>query len=469
MPVSAGRRRLTGETPLYVCADRSRLLRILPVVLLASLVTACSTLGYYSQSASGQLGVMARRQPVEDLIRDPATDPQLRHRLQTVQAIRRFASDALALPDNGSYTLYADIERPYVVWNVFAAPELSLELQTWCYPFAGCVAYRGYFDEQAAQHFAGQLRRQGLDVYTGGVAAYSTLGWFDDPVLSTVIDYSEARLAGLIFHELAHQQLYVPGDTAFNESFATAVELAGVDAWLEQRGDAGAARAYHRQHARRSAFHALVAESRRQLQQAYAADSTAAEKRAEKQRLIADLRTRYAAARHEWGGDGDFDGWFAGDLNNARLAATAAYREYLPAFQRLLRDAGGDFAAFYAAAAEIGELPREARSRRLQVPAVDGGQVRVRLLLQPLDPDHLVATDGEDDGKFPPLALLDPLSDPRIQRTGNDIALAGFTAIAHDLELAVPDLDQRGSERRLGAWTDGCRHTPTSSTMKRIR
>jgi predicted aminopeptidase len=340
--------------------------RILAVLLLVALVTACSTLGYYSRSASGQLGVMARRQPVEDLIRDPATDPQLRHRLQTVQSIRRFASDALALPDNGSYTLYADIERPYVVWNVFAAPELSLELQTWCYPFAGCVAYRGYFDERAAERFANKLRRQGLDVYTGGVAAYSTLGWFDDPVLSTVIGYSEARLAGLIFHELAHQQLYVPGDTAFNESFATAVELAGVDAWLEQRGDAGAARAHRRHHARRSAFHALVAESRRQLQRAYAADSTDAEKRAEKQRLIADLRARYAAARRDWGAAGDFDAWFAGDLNNARLAATAAYREYLPGFQRLLQDSGGDFAAFYAVAADIGALPEENRVRRLQ-------------------------------------------------------------------------------------------------------
>jgi predicted aminopeptidase len=374
--------------------------RILLLLLLATLATACSTLGYYSQSASGQLGVMARRQPVEDLIRDPATDPQLRHRLQTVQSIRRFATDALALPDNGSYTLYADIERPYVVWNVFAAPELSLELQTWCYPFAGCVAYRGYFDKQAAERFASKLRRQGLDVYTGGVAAYSTLGWFDDPVLSTVIDYSEARLAGLIFHELAHQQLYLPGDTAFNESFATAVELAGVDAWLQRRGDAGAARAYRREHARRSAFHALVAGSRQLLQQAYAADSTDEKKRAEKRRLIADLRARYAAVRRDWGGAGDFDAWFAGDLNNARLAATAAYREHLPAFQRLLQENGGDFAAFYAAAAGIAAMPEDNRIRRLQSLAGTGGQARPSLL-RTLDPDPLVSADREADGAPP--------------------------------------------------------------------
>jgi predicted aminopeptidase len=366
MSASAGQRPATGSIPLSACADCRRLpaaLLLLAAVLLGS---ACATLDYYSQSAAGQLGVMARRQPVDELIGDPATDPQLRDRLQTVQAIRRFASEALALPDNRSYTLYADIGRPFVVWNVFAAPELSLELETWCYPFAGCVAYRGYFAEADAQRFADGLRGQGYDVYTGGVAAYSTLGWFDDPVLNTVIGLDEARLAGLIFHELAHQQLYVPGDTAFNESFATAVELAGVAAWLVQRGDAAADAEYRRFHARQQAFHALLARARERLRAVYAEGLGEDDMRREKQRLIERLRRDYAAMKRDWGGADDFDGWFAADINNAQLAATAAYREHLPAFRALLRQTGGDYTAFYARAAAIGRLPAEARAGELR-------------------------------------------------------------------------------------------------------
>lgn len=366
MSASAGQRPATGSIPLSACADCRRLpaaLLLLAAVLLGS---ACATLDYYSQSAAGQLGVMARRQPVDELISDPATDPQLRDRLHTVQAIRRFASAVLALPDNSSYTLYADIGRPFVVWNVFAAPELSLELKTWCYPFAGCVAYRGYFAEADAQRFADGLREQHYDVYTGGVTAYSTLGWFDDPVLNTVIGLDEARLAGLIFHELAHQQLYVAGDTAFNESFATAVELAGVAAWLVQRGDTVADGEYRRFHARQQAFHALVARTREGLQAGYASGLGEDDKRREKQRLIARLRRDYAAMKRDWGGADDFDGWFAADINNAQLAATAAYREYLPAFRALLRQTGGDYAAFYARAADIGRLPAGARARELR-------------------------------------------------------------------------------------------------------
>ena len=366
MPASARLRLLTGRTPLSVCADSRCIRCVLLLAAVAALMTACATLGYYTQSASGQLDVMSRRQPVDELIDDPATDPGLRRKLKAVTEIRHFASDMLALPDNGSYTLYADIGRPFVVWNVFAAPELSLELKTWCYPFAGCVAYRGYFSEADAGRFASDLRQQGYDVYSGGVTAYSTLGWFDDPVLNTVIDFSEARLAGLIFHELAHQKLYVAGDTAFNESFATAVELAGVEAWLAQRDDAGASRDYRRFHERQAAFYALVAQTREQLLAVYASDISDSEKRQEKQRLIGAMRAGYAAMKRDGGGESNYDAWFARDINNAQLAATAAYREYLPAFQQLLQQAAGDFETFYSLAAEIGRLPVEARSRRLR-------------------------------------------------------------------------------------------------------
>jgi predicted aminopeptidase len=357
----------------------------LRVVLFAGVLLfsiSCSTLGYYSQSVSGQLGVMAKRQPVDELISDPGTDPQLKQRLVTVQAIRRFASDTLALPDNRSYTLYADIGRPFVVWNVFAAPELSLELKTWCYPFAGCVAYRGYFARADAAAFAKRLREQGYDVYSGGVKAYSTLGWFDDPVLNTVMEYSEARLAGLIFHELAHAQLYVADDTAFNESFATAVELAGVDAWLAQQGDAGAAREYREFHARQAAFHELVARTRGQLVAVYASDIDDEGKRREKQRLIGEMGERYADLKRGWGGEGDFDAWFAADINNAQLAATSAYREYLPAFRQLLHQSDGDYARFYRAAEEIGALPAGERRRRLLALADAGSSGQQAATLQ---------------------------------------------------------------------------------------
>lgn len=343
-----------------------RFLPALLVVTAAVFTTACATLDYYSQSVSGQLEVMERRQSIAGLVEDPATAPELKHKLETVTEIRRFASSVLALPDNDSYTLYADIQRPFVVWNVFAAHELSLKLKTWCYPFAGCVAYRGYFSEADAKNFANGLREQGYDVYYGGVTAYSTLGWFNDPVLNTVIDFSEARLAGLIFHELAHQQLYVAGDTAFNESFATAVELAGVDAWLAQRGDAVASREYHRLHKHQTAFYQLVAHTREQLLAVYATDISDVDKRREKQRLITELRADYAGVKQGWDGDDRFDAWFAGAINNAQLAATAAYREYLPAFQLLLQQAGGNFSTFYAVVAELAELPAGERAARLQ-------------------------------------------------------------------------------------------------------
>ena len=353
-------------------ARRNTWARLLLVCGLLLITGSCTTLGYYSQSASGQLEVMARRQPVDELINDPGTDPALKRKLITVQAIRRFASESLALPDNSSYTLYADIGRPFVVWNVFAAPELSLELKTWCYPFAGCVAYRGYFARADAVSFADELRAQGYDVYSGGVKAYSTLGWFDDPVLNTVVNYSEARLAGLIFHELAHQQLYVAGDTAFNESFATAVELAGVEAWLALRNDAPAALEYRHFYARQSSFHELLAQYRKRLLAVYASDMSDGEKRRDKQRLLDEMRDSYAGLKRGWGGEGDFDAWFDADINNAQLAATATYREYLPSFRRLLTQSGGNYAMFYARAAELGALPADERRERLQALANAG-------------------------------------------------------------------------------------------------
>ena len=345
----------------------------LAVVWLALVTSACATLGYYSQSISGHLNVMQRRQPIEDLLDSGTISTELKARLSAAQSMRRFASTVLGLPDNGSFTRYADLERPYAVWNVFAAPELSLELNEWCYPFAGCVTYRGYFSEAKARAQAGQLRVQGYDTYYGGVAAYSTLGWFDDPLLNTVTGYRDARLAGLIFHELAHQQLYIPGDTLFNEGFATAVEHAGVRRWLEQQADPAMTSDYatHRRH--QQAFHALVARTRAQLEQVYAGELPDSDKRRLKKQYLEAMRAEYARQRQSGDVDSNYDAWFAGELNNARLGAVNTYRAYVPLFEGLFANCGGDFSVFYQRAAAIGAVPGPQRLERLRQAAAATG------------------------------------------------------------------------------------------------
>jgi predicted aminopeptidase len=300
---------------------------------------------------------MQRSQPVEDLLESDTTSPELKVRLSAAQAMRRFASSELGLPDNGSFTRYADLERPYAVWNVFAAPGLSLELKTWCYPFAGCVMYRGYFSEDKARIQALQLKSLGYDTYYGGVAAYSTLGWFDDPLLNTVTGYSDTRLAGLIFHELAHQQLYIPGDTLFNEGFATVVEHAGVQRWLEQLGDPVKTSDYMAQRRYQEAFHALVAGTRALLEEVYASELPDSDKHRLKKQHLDAMRAGYVRLQQSGDMDSRYDAWFAGELNNAKLGSVNAYRAYVPLFKGLLANAGGDLAVFYRRAAEIGALP----------------------------------------------------------------------------------------------------------------
>jgi predicted aminopeptidase len=339
------------------------------LLLMASMafwLGACSTLGYYAQTVSGQMDVLRRRQPITQLLQDESQTPELRDKLETVVRIRRFASTVLKLPDNGSYTSYVQLGRRYAVWNVFAAPEFSLQLREWCFPVAGCVRYRGYFRESAALDYARGLAAAGFDTYVGGAAAYSTLGWFDDPVFSSLIGFSDARLAGVIFHELAHQQLYIEDDTAFNEGFAMTVELEGVAVWLQSNADAAEAVEYAAFLARQDDFVALVKQTREQLQSLYESDATRAEKRREKARLFAAMGSAYLSLKRGWGSYDGYDAWFADGLNNAKLAAVGTYRDYVPWFHRLFQQAGGDFAAFYRTAAAIGALPKDQRLERLQ-------------------------------------------------------------------------------------------------------
>lgn len=342
-------------------------LGVAALALLAA--TGCSSLdgpGYYWQTAVGHLDLMWRARPLPEVIADPATPEALRARLRRAQEIRAFASRELGLPDNRSYAAYADLGRPFVLWNVFATPELSLRLQQWCFPVAGCVSYRGYYDQGNAESFAGRLRAQGLEAHVGGVPAYSTLGWFDDPLLSTFVNQPETELARLIFHELAHQLLYVQHDTTFNESFATAVEEAGVERWLAARADPQLERAYREQVRRRAEFVAMLRRAKDRLQALYASDTTDDAKRAGKAAAFAELRDEYARLRAGWGGFAGYDRFFAAGPSNPQLAAVGAYNDLLPAFRALLAREGGDLPRFYAAVRELAELPRGERDARLR-------------------------------------------------------------------------------------------------------
>jgi len=334
------------------------------VLVFVALGVGCSHVGYYVQSAQGQFDVSARSRPIAELIADPATDPKLRARLETVSAVRDYASRELALPDNGSYRSYADLERPFVVWNVFAAEEFSVSAKQWCFPVAGCVGYRGYFAREDAEAFARGLAAEGYEVYVGGVPAYSTLGWFDDPVLNTFVNYPDPELARLVFHELAHQVAYVKDDSAFNESFATAVELEGVKRWLAAGGRSDEYAAFEIAQARRAEFASLVAQYRAALGAVYRSGAPPEAKRAEKARLYAALQADYATLKAGWGGFTGYDRFFDG-VNNARLASVALYNELVPAFQGLLAAEGGDLGRFYARVKALAAEPRAERRAAL--------------------------------------------------------------------------------------------------------
>lgn len=349
--------------------------RLLPLLLFACLpLGGCGTAGYYSQAVSGHVSLMSKRVPIEQVIADPATPEAVRERLRVALAARAFAIAELGLPDNGSYTRYVQLDRTAVVYNVFAAPEFSLEPKTWCFPVAGCVVYRGYFSQQAAERNAAKYAAQGYDTWVGGAAAYSTLGRFEDPVLSTMLYAEDARLAGLLFHELAHQRLYVKGDSAFNEAFATAVEEEGVRRWLGSMGRDAELAAWQATEARMRAFELLVARTRGRLQEVYSSGAGETGMRAAKQDAFAQLEREYRALRETWNGWGGYDRWFETPLNNARLVPSATYRSLVPAFHVLLNRAGGDLEAFYAAAerlAALSQAERDAEMRLLLASASD--------------------------------------------------------------------------------------------------
>jgi predicted aminopeptidase len=346
----------------------------LGAVLLAALAlclgSGCSDLGYYRQSVGGHIDLMSRAKPVDDWLAQADAPPVLKQRLALSKQMREFSVQVLKLPDNPSYRAYADLQRPAAVWNVVAAPPLSLQLKTWCYPVTGCVGYRGYFDRAEADALAATLRSEGQDVSVYGVPAYSTLGWSNwiggDPLLNTFVNGSEGELARLIFHELAHQKLYVADDTMFNESFATAVERIGTRLWLERHGSEAVRVQYQEGQQRRQDFRDLTMRYREQLERVYASERGDEAKHAAKAELMAQLRAAYAQMKQQrWGGFAGYDPWFAG-VNNAALGVLAAYTELAGDFERLFIQQGSDFERFFARVAEIGALPKAQRHATLR-------------------------------------------------------------------------------------------------------
>ena len=353
--------------------------RIVPTVtglILSHLLAGCADTGYYLQSVGGHLQMMQAARPVDRWLADESVAPALKQRLALAQRIRSFAVTELQLPDNASYQRYADLQRRSVVWNVVAAPEFSLVLKTWCFPVAGCVAYRGYFSETEARAQAQELASAGLETSVYGVPAYSTLGWLNwaggDPLLNTFIRYPEGELARIIFHELAHQVLYVKDDTLFNESFATAVERLGGERWLSVHGSQAARSEYAEFDARRRQFRALSLATRTRLAAIYKQNEAATPDKpalaAMKNKAMQDFRDDYARLKSSWGGYATYDAWVAG-ANNAAFGAQAAYDELVPAFEALFDREDKNWQRFYDAVRRLAQMPAAERARALkQIP-----------------------------------------------------------------------------------------------------
>jgi predicted aminopeptidase len=348
------------------------LCRFAAVAVAAAALAGCTVVDYYWQGFAGQAQLIMQARPIDEVLAT-SQDAKLVERLKRAREIRAFASAELGLPENGSYTRYTDLGRPFVVWNVFAAPADSLTPRQWCFPVAGCVSYRGYFSEEEAKVEAARLAASGDDVYVGGVPAYSTLGWFDDPVLSSFVRYPDTALARLVFHELAHQVVYAKDDSEFNESFATVVEEAGVARWFATHEQTPLHEQLLAEQARsdrlRGEFRRLVRDARPKLAAIYAARTAEAEKLKLKAAVLGDLRTAYETAKAGEAGLAAFDRWFAGyegrGVNNASLAAIGLYDTKVPAFRALLAEAGGNLPLFYERARALAAKPRDERNRIL--------------------------------------------------------------------------------------------------------
>ena len=336
------------------------------VLLGAGLLFACTDMDYYVQSIKGHMNVMAQTRPINLLVEDPLTSEEDRQKLIKVLEIRNFAVSELGLPDNDSYRNYADIGRPYVIWNVVAAPEFSLQPRQWCFPVAGCVSYRGYFEQTSAEAMGARLQDEGYDVNVYGVQAYSTLRWFNDPVLNTFFSRSDGNLAGLMFHELAHQVVYLAGDSSFNEAFAKTVEIEGVRRWFNEKASDEEVRRYLDHEAQARVFQDFLRETRSQLDELYHRPLGEGKMRESKLALFRKAGERFEQLKNTDQIDNRFDAWMKRGLNNARLASVSTYRDLVPGFQALLEKNGGDLIRFYEDVARLSRQPEPQRYFQLK-------------------------------------------------------------------------------------------------------
>ena len=366
-------------------------------------VSGCHTLSFYGQAAKGQYQIFAHQQPIDKLMVAANTPQPLKQRFELLRDLRGFASQELKLPTDKHYRKYVDVHRPFVVWNVEAAPELSLEPKTWWYPLLGSLEYRGYFSKDGATHYASALRKQGYDVSVGGVEAYSTLGWFRDPVLNTFIFEDDADLAEIIFHELGHQRLFARGDTDFNEAFATTVGQEGARRWLKGKKNDAGLKAYLAHLERSNQFVHLVMNTRARLEALYGDERNEDGKikatkkqnpaaqdnlRRRKEQVLREMKEEYTRLKANWGGDPEYDGWFAHPINNAQLNSVAAYYDFVPAFEQILAAHGGDLEKFYHAAEQLSKKTKSERHEQLR------GLAKARLAPTRAESGNPVATKG---------------------------------------------------------------------------
>jgi predicted aminopeptidase len=359
---------------------RKTCLGLLLVALTCTWV-GCENLRYYNQAINGQYKIVTGKRPIDKVIADTNTPADLKQKLAKVVEIRNYAQKELHLPVNGQYLQYADVHRRFVVWNVYAAPEFSLEPKSWNFPIVGKATYRGYFSESSARKYADKLKKDGFDVHIGGIEAYSTVGWFRDPVLNTFINNSDVDLAETLFHELAHQTAFAKGDTDFNEAFATAVAEEGLRRWMLSTTNNAGWDEYKAGLKRKDQFLRLVMSTRQQLEELYkdqtstnmqVASLAAAprpgwtDKRLRKQQIIDQLREDYEKLKSAWGGHTEYDRWFSKPINNAKLSTVATYYQFVPAFNRLLTQQNGDLSAFYHRVRNIAKLPKAERHALLQ-------------------------------------------------------------------------------------------------------
>ncbi len=342
-----------------------QVLKLMFVLLFSAACLQCRSLPYYDQAIDGQMEILRKQEPISELIEDPDTPAQLREKLIFIQEVRDFAAKELHLPVNDHYLSYVELNRPYVVWNVYAAPEFSLTPKTWCFPIVGCVAYRGYFSEQDAHRFGDSLKQEGYDVFISGAIAYSTLGWFDDPVLSTFANLSEPAIAALIFHELAHGVLYIKDDTAFNEGFATAVEQEGFRRWQMAANNLKGYENWLNKRQRRQRFINLVSKYRAKLEALYQNGLPIDKRRRQKAVIFNQMKSEFIDLKSIHASLAAYEAWFKHPLNNAQLISVSTYHDWVPAFGKILSESGGDLKTFYRRCRQLSKETPSERDRIL--------------------------------------------------------------------------------------------------------